>query len=148
MINKMSIWNKKAILISGLLVVSFAILLVFNDGLDTDSFNNSMKDTWHNQTELEDFSYYINISSVNVSCKDNLSFYSDDYSEKYKFKCVDGGVKVFLPNLDITKNTTMWMHYAEESMSLRRNVTITPYQIYEEILYDDFEEYVNWSEVA
>lgn len=99
------------------------------------------------QTELEDFSYYLNTSSVNISCENNLSFYSEDHNEKYEFKCVDGGVRVFLPKFNLTKNTTMWMYYGDEPMNLRRIVTVTPYQLYEEIIYDDFEEYANWSEV-
>ena len=149
----MSVWNKRTVLILALLAVLFAVLLPFmlvdirNDGVDTDSFNDSIKDTWCNQTELEDFSYYLNTSSVNISCENNLSFYSEDYSEKYEFKCVDGGVRVFLPKFNLTKNTTMWMYYGDEPMNLRRIVTVTPYQLYEEIIYDDFEEYVNWTEV-
>lgn len=129
----MNMWSRKATLISALLVVSFAVLLVFmsvdtsNDGLDTDSLNDSIKNTWYNQTELENFSYYLNTSSINLSCENNLSFYSDDYSEKYEFKCVDGGVEVLLPRFNLTKNTTIWMDYTEESINLRRTITIAPY---------------------
>ena len=79
------------------------------------------------QIELTNFTYYLNLSSVNIICEDNLRFYSCDYSEEYNANCrTENWVEVLLPRYNLTKNTTMWVYWEEGEEVFRREVTISP----------------------
>lgn len=82
------------------------------------------------QTELTNFTYYLNISEINFTCDDNLSFFSEDYNEEYESKCrSENWVTILLPQFNLTKNTTMWVHWSEGADEFRRKVVISPYGI-------------------
>lgn len=76
------------------------------------------------QVELTDFSFYLN-----MTCDDNLRFYSGDYGEEYRSICKNGGVEIILPEFNLTENKTLWVHLSKEGVTVRRSMTIVPEEI-------------------
>lgn len=114
-------------------VVLLASVTAFYSGVVYDSHVEHrivVKEPQTPPTELTNFTYYLNLSNVNLSCGGNPRFFSDDYGGEYEAKCrtAENWVTILLPRFNLTKNTTMWVHWSEGKEMFRRKVTISPYE--------------------